>query len=42
MNIYDPNTVFSSIDLHGRYSYLTQTSVARWNLERFAINLNRS
>ena len=39
MNIYDPNTVFSSIDLHGRYSYFNQPSVARWNLERFAESL---
>ena len=36
MDQFDPNTVFSSIDLHGRYSYFNQPKIALWNLERFA------
>jgi uncharacterized protein YdiU (UPF0061 family) len=36
MNEYDPDTVFSSIDRHGRYAYKEQPSIARWNLQRFA------
>ena len=36
MDQFDPNTVFSSIDLHGRYSYFNQPNIALWNLERFA------
>ena len=39
MDKYDPNTVFSSIDRYGRYSYLNQPSIAKWNLERFAESL---
>ena len=39
MDTYDPETVFSSIDLHGRYAYFNQPSIARWNLERFAESL---
>ena len=39
MDIYDPGTVFSSIDLHGRYAYFNQPSIAKWNLERFARSL---
>ena len=39
MDKYDPNTVFSSIDHHGRYAYLNQPSIAKWNLERFAESL---
>ncbi len=39
MDRYDPETVFSSIDYHGRYAYFNQPSVARWNLERFAESL---
>ena len=39
MNKYDPATVFSSIDLQGRYSYFNQPRVALWNLERFAESL---
>ena len=30
-------TVFSSIDLRGRYAYFNQPAIAKWNLERFAI-----
>jgi uncharacterized protein YdiU (UPF0061 family) len=33
---YDPATVFSSIDHHGRYAFGQQPGVAGWNLARFA------
>lgn len=36
MDAYDPETVFSSIDLHGRYAYGNQPYIAAWNLARFA------
>jgi uncharacterized protein YdiU (UPF0061 family) len=36
MEAYDPETVFSSIDLWGRYAYGNQPSIAEWNLARFA------
>ena len=36
---YDPGSVFSSIDVHGRYAYFNQPRVAKWNLERFAESL---
>jgi len=36
MDVYDPNTVFSSIDHHGRYAYGRQPQIAQWNLARFA------
>ena len=36
MDVYDPNTVFSSIDQYGRYAYYNQPRIAKWNLERFA------
>jgi uncharacterized protein YdiU (UPF0061 family) len=36
MDRYDPNTVFSSIDQHGRYAYANQPSIAQWNLARLA------
>lgn len=39
MDIYDPDTVFSSIDRHGRYSYGNQSSIGEWNLTRFAETL---
>jgi len=39
MNDYDPDTVFSSIDRQGRYSYGNQPSIARWNLARLAETL---
>ncbi len=39
MNAYDPNTVFSSIDNHGRYAYGQQPQIAQWNLARFAETL---
>ena len=39
MDTYDPATVFSSIDVHGRYAYGNQPSIAGWNLARFAETL---
>jgi uncharacterized protein YdiU (UPF0061 family) len=36
MEAYDPATVFSSIDRHGRYAYGNQPRVALWNLARLA------
>ncbi|MGG2015596.1 protein adenylyltransferase SelO [Bacillus sp. S10(2024)] len=36
MDIYDPATVFSSIDIQGRYAYGNQPHMAGWNLARFA------
>jgi serine/tyrosine/threonine adenylyltransferase len=39
MEAYDPDTVFSSIDFWGRYSYGNQPAVAGWNLARFAETL---
>lgn len=36
MDIYDPATVFSSIDREGRYAYGNQGAIALWNLTRFA------
>src|SRR6056297_762824 len=39
MNYYDEETVFSSIDKHGRYAFGNQRPILRWNLERFAETL---
>ncbi|WP_135549960.1 protein adenylyltransferase SelO [Paenibacillus cymbidii] len=39
MDSYDPATVFSSIDTHGRYAYGNQPNIAAWNLARFAETL---
>ncbi|MCE4554770.1 protein adenylyltransferase SelO [Roseateles cellulosilyticus] len=39
MEAYDPATVFSSIDHHGRYAYANQPAIAQWNLARFAETL---
>lgn len=36
MNAYNPNTVFSSIDRHGRYAYGNQPHIAQWNIARLA------
>ncbi len=36
MEAYDPDTVFSSIDRQGRYSYGNQPGIAFWNLTRLA------
>ena len=35
MDTYDPATVFSSIDVKGRYAYGNQPVMAQWNLARF-------
>lgn len=39
MDIYDPATVFSSIDSKGRYAYGNQPGIGAWNLARFAETL---
>ena len=36
MDVYNPDTVFSSIDQHGRYSFSNQPKIIKWNLARFA------
>jgi len=36
MDAYHPETVFSSIDTHGRYAYENQPKMAVWNLARLA------
>ena len=36
MEAYDPQTVFSSIDQHGRYAFGNQPPIAQWNLTRLA------
>jgi serine/tyrosine/threonine adenylyltransferase len=39
MDVYDPATVFSSIDAHGRYAYGNQPEIALWNITRLAETL---
>ncbi len=39
MNTFDLNTVYSSIDIQGRYKYGNQPAIANWNLARFAETL---
>jgi uncharacterized protein YdiU (UPF0061 family) len=39
MDIYDPKTVFSSIDHRGRYAYGNQPPIGAWNLARLAETL---
>lgn len=39
MDTYNPTTVFSSIDVHGRYAYENQPNIAGWNLARLAESL---
>ncbi|MCM3712550.1 YdiU family protein [Alkalihalobacillus oceani] len=36
MDTFDPKTVFSSIDVQGRYAYGNQPRIGEWNLARFA------
>jgi len=36
MGIYDPKTVYSSIDTMGRYAFGNQPEILHWNLARFA------
>ena len=39
MDKYNPDTVFSSIDVYGRYAYKNQPKMVGWNLCRFAESL---
>ncbi len=39
LDTYHAETVFSSIDHHGRYAFGNQPSIALWNLSRFAETL---
>jgi len=39
MDVFDPSTVFSSIDDAGRYAYGNQPQIALWNLTRLAETL---
>ncbi|MDP4026296.1 YdiU family protein [Methylobacterium sp. NEAU 140] len=39
LDAYDPRTVYSSIDAHGRYAYGNQPRIALWNLTRLAETL---
>lgn len=39
MDTYNPDTVFSSIDVSGRYAYKNQPNMVGWNLCRFAESL---
>ena len=39
MDVYDPKTVFSSIDHGGRYAYGNQARICHWNLARFGETL---
>lgn len=36
MGIYDPQTVYSSIDRMGRYAFGNQPAILQWNLARFS------
>ncbi len=36
LDVFDPATVFSSIDRGGRYAYENQPGIAQWNLTRLA------
>ncbi|WP_068115441.1 protein adenylyltransferase SelO [Tropicimonas marinistellae] len=39
IDTFVPNTVYSSIDHHGRYSYQNQPDILAWNLAQFATAL---
>lgn len=39
MGIYDPQTVYSSIDTMGRYAFGNQPGILQWNIARFAESL---
>ncbi|EJZ20672.1 YdiU family protein [Rhizobium sp. Pop5] len=39
MDSYNPGTVFSSIDHHGRYAYANQPAIGQWNLARLGETL---
>lgn len=36
MGVYDPHSVYSSIDVDGRYAFGNQPEIAHWNMLRFA------
>ena len=36
LGIYDPQTVYSSIDSTGRYAFGNQPDILQWNIARFA------
>ncbi len=36
MGVYNPGTVYSSIDMNGRYAFGNQPAITLWNLTRFA------
>ena len=36
MDRYDPRTVYSSIDQHGRYAFGNQPAIGQWNIARLA------
>ena len=39
LGVYDHNTVYSSIDVQGRYAFGNQPTIAQWNMARFAETL---
>ncbi len=39
MDVYHPNTVYSSIDRMGRYAYSNQPEIAVWNIAQLATSL---
>ena len=39
MDVYDPDTVFSSIDRRGRYAYANQADIIIWNMAQLATAL---
>jgi uncharacterized protein YdiU (UPF0061 family) len=39
MNIYNPKTVYSSIDTNARYAFGNQPLIIKWNITRFAESL---
>jgi len=39
MDSYHPDTVFSSIDIGGRYAYKNQAKIAKWNISKLAESL---
>ncbi|WP_047997032.1 YdiU family protein [Puniceibacterium sp. IMCC21224] len=39
LDFYDPETVFSSIDRHGRYGYASQADIIVWNMAQLATAL---
>jgi uncharacterized protein YdiU (UPF0061 family) len=39
MDSYNPATVFSSIDRHGRYAYANQPAIGQWNIARLGETL---